>query len=240
MIIALVDDSSTDLETLYGHLCRYCNENRVHSHIEKFTDELCFLKSMEKTTYNLVFLDIYLQHTTGIQIAKKIQELDSRCQIIFTTNSTEHAIKAFRLHVLDYLVKPYTYTCLRDTMEHYEVVADKFKHYIELKEGRRQTRILVSDIIYTDYHNHYIQVHTNSCVIRSYMSFNDLLPLLSPYPQFLWCYRNCMINMDYVDYYDSKDFALKNGERLPISKARKQEIIQTYSDYIFDNANGGV
>ena len=42
--------------------------------------------------YSLVFLDIYMKHTTGIQLARKIQEIDSRCQIVFTTNSTELGI----------------------------------------------------------------------------------------------------------------------------------------------------
>lgn len=240
MTIALIDDSANDLETLYEYVCRYCRENKIHSHIEKFTNELLFLNSMEKVTYNLVFLDIYLKRATGIQIAKKIQEQDGKCQIVFTTNSTEHAVKAFSLHALDYLVKPYAYERLKDTMEHYEAVADKFSHYIELKEGRRYTRILLSDIIYTDYHNHYIQVHTTSCVIRSYMSFSEFLPMLSPYPQFLWCYRNCTVNMDHVERFDNKEFTLDNNERMPISKARRQEIMQTYSNYIFDEANGGM
>jgi len=240
MTIALVDDSLIDIETLHGHLCRYCQENNIHMHIEKFTDETLFFKSMENISYNLVFLDIYLSRSMGTTVAKKIQEQDPKCQIIFTTGSPEHAVNAFRLHALDYLVKPYTYAHLEDAMQHFESVAEKFSHYIKLKEGRRYTHVLISDIIYTDYYNHYIQVHTNSCVIRSYMSFNDFLPMLTPYPQFLWCYRNCMVNMDYVEFFDTKDFTLKNGERIPIAKARKQEIIQAYSDYIFANASGGI
>lgn len=239
MTFALVDDSNTDIEILYQHLCHYCQTRKVHMHIEKFTDEIAFLKSMRNTRYNLVFLDIYMKKATGIQIAKKIQETDPKCQIIFTTTSTEHAVKAFRLHALDYLVKPYNYSHLQDALDRYEKMASKFAHYIELKEGRHYTRIFVTDIIYTDYYNHYIQVHTDSCVIRSYMSFNDFLPILEPYPQFLWCYRNCMVNMDYIESFDGKDFILKNGESFPIARNRKQEILQDYANYMFDYVNKG-
>ena len=101
------------------------------------------------------------------------------------------------------------------------------------------TRILITDIIYVDYHNHYIQVHTDSRVIRSYMSFGEFSPMLSPYRQFLWCYRNCMVNMDYVDTWEDHDFILKNGERLPIFKSQRKEILQAYANYIFDYVNGG-
>lgn len=240
MTLALIDDSSADIKILYDYISQYCQENHIHIHIKKFTDETSFLKSMYTTTYNLVFLDIYLEHTTGIQVAGKIKETDPKCQIIFTTNSTEHAVKAFRLHALDYLVKPYSYAHLKDAMDRFENIAAKFSHYIELKEGRHYTRILISDIIYTDYSNHYIQVHTKSCVIRSYMSFNDFSPMLSSFPQFLWCYRNCLVNMDFVESVDDKDFILKNKERIPIARARKQEILQSYANYVFDHANGGI
>ena len=108
-----------------------------------------------------------------------------------------------------------------------------------MKEGYLMTRILVTDIMYVDYHNHYIQIHTSTCQIRSYMSFGEFAPMLDPYPQFLWCYRNCMVNMDYIESFDSSDFILNTGERLPIAKARKQEITQAYANYIFDYVNGG-
>lgn len=239
MTIALIDDSANDIEFLFNYICRYCQERKIHAHIEKFTNEIAFLREAKHTSYDLVFLDIYMQQASGIQIAVKLREAHPKCQIIFTTASKEYAINAFRLHALDYLVKPYTYEMLSDAISRYEQIASKFAHYIELKEGRHYTRVLISDIIYTDYHNHYIQVHTASCMIRSYMSFDDFAPMLEPYQQFLWCYRNCMVNMDYIESFDDKDFLLNNGERLPIAKARKQEIIQTYANYIFDYVNGG-
>ena len=239
MTTALVDDSSRDIELLYNDLSRYCDEHKVHMSIEKFTDEGSFLKSLQHTAYHLVFLDIYMGDTTGIQIAGKIRKADPKCQIIFITTSMEHAVRAYRVHALDYLVKPYSYADLEDALSRFEQVAFRFAHYIELKEGRYRTRILVSDIIYTDYSNHYIQVHTPSCMIRSYMSFDTFFPLLSPYANFLWCCRNCMVNMDYIESFDQKQFRLKNGKSLAIAAARRKEIIQVYADYIFDHRSKG-
>ena len=239
MVIALIDDSAADIETLFNYVCRYCKERKIHAHIEKFTNELAFLRSAKHTFYDLIFLDIYMKQTSGIQLAVKLREMHPKSQIIFTTVSKEYAVNAFRLRALDYLVKPYTYEMLSDAVSRFEEIASKFTHYIELKEGRHYTRVLISDIIYTDYHNHYIQVHTDSCMIRSYMPFDEFAPMLEPYPQFLWCYRNCMVNMDYIDSFDDKDFILNNGERVPIAKARKQEIVQSYANYVFDYVNGG-
>ena len=239
MTIAIVDDSSKDISLLYEYICRYCNEHKVHAQVKEFTSEGVFLRSLKTEKYSLVFLDIFMQGLNGIQIAKEIKKLNSKCQIIFSTTSRDYAVKAFRLHALDYLVKPYTYSQLEDALNRFEAAAAKFAHYIELKEGRYQTRVLITDIMYVDYHNHYIQVHTPSSVIRSYMSFGEFAPMLSPYGQFLWCYRNCMVNMDYVESWDDNDFILKNEERIPIFKSQRREIIQAYANYIFDYVNGG-
>ena len=239
MTIAIVDDSSKDIALLYEYLCRYCNEHKIHTSIKTFTSERAFLDAFKTEKHDLIFLDIFMQDLNGIQIAKADKKLHPRCQIIFSTSSREHAIKAFRLHALDYLLKPYTYARLEDALNCYEHAAAKFTHYIELKEGRFQTRILITDIMYVDYHNHYIQVHTPLKVVRSYMSFGDFSPMLSAYGQFLWCYRNCMVNMDYVDSWEDSDFILKNGEHLPIIKSQRKQIIQTYANYIFDYVNGG-
>lgn len=240
MTIAIMDDSTQDIKTLYEHISRYCKEHKTHMQIKSFTNEAALLQSLKSEKYSLVFLDIYMQESSGIQTAKKLRKLCPKCQIIFCTNSSEHAVKAFRLHALDYLTKPYTYAQLEDALNHYESIAERFAHYIELKEGRYQTRVLITDIMYADYRNHYIQVHTTSSVIRSYMSFGNFSPMLAPYGQFLWCYRNCMVNMDYVDSWDDTHFILKNGENIPIFKTCKREIIQAYANYVFEYVNGGV
>ena len=235
MTIAIIDDSSEDISLLYEYISRYCNERKVHASVRAFTKEREFLSAFKTERYDLIFM----QDLDGMQIAKAIKKLNPGCQIIFSTSSQEHAVKAFGIHALDYLLKPYTYARLEDALDCYENTAAKFTHYIELKEGRFQTRIFVTDIIYVDYHNHYTQVHTPQRLIRTYMPFGDFSPLLSPYRQFLWCCRNCMVNMDFVDSWEGNDFILKNGERLPIFKSQRRQIIQTYANYVFDYVNGG-
>ncbi len=240
MTIALVDDSGSDIERLHKDLSRYCHEHHVYMNIDRFTEGTAFLKAMRHTAYDLVFLDIYMGDTTGISVAERIRKADPKCQVIFITVSTEHAVSAYRIHALDYLVKPYRYEDLEDAMERFEETAGRFARYIELKEGRYYTRVRISDIVYTDYSNHYIQVHTTSCVVRSYMSFEAFFPMLAPYSNFLLCCRNCMVNMDYIESFGQKEFLLKSGERIPISAARRRETVQRYADYIFDYNSKGV
>ena len=240
MTVAIVDDLNKDIETLQKNIERYCQEKKIHMNVQPFTSEASFLLSLDNTEYSLVFLDIYMEKETGLRLAQHIRKRLPKCQIVFTTASKEHALEAFRVRALDYLVKPYTYEELSEALNRFQETSCKFVHYIEVKEGRYQTRILVDDILYTDYSNHYIQIHTTTCVVRTYMSFADFAPMLETYPQFLWCYRNCMVNMDHIEAMEDRDFIMENKERVPISKARKNEVTQAYADYLFDSLNGGM
>lgn len=241
MRIAIIEDSSADAALLFSNIERYCQTNNVHMQVDQFETGYSFLSACKRFVYDLAFLDIFLEGDTrtGLEAASRLREYYPQCQFIFTTTSREHAIEAFRLHALDYLVKPYGYSDFEDSMKRFSNNFRQFEHYITLKEGRQQTRVLLKDILYTDYHNHYIQVHTSSNVIRSYMSFGEFAPLLEPYPEFLWCYRNCLVNINYIVTVDENDFVLENGERLPLSRMRKNEIIQEYADYVFEHVSRG-
>ena len=54
---------------------------------------------------DLVFLDVQMPGMTGFDVLTHLEELP---QIIFSTAYDKYAIKAFEVHAVDYLLKPYT------------------------------------------------------------------------------------------------------------------------------------
>lgn len=240
MNVAVVDDNKTDQNELTGYLTKYCNENQFHCQIYTYQNGPDFLASLGRESFDLIFLDIYMNGENGIQIAEKIRLHNPDVLIIFSTTSRSHAVEGFRVRAFDYLVKPYTYDRFEETMNHCSQALTKHAHYIEVKEGRFYTKVLLDDIIYVDYYNHYIQIHTRSRMIRSYMPFSEFAPMLTCYPQFLTCYRNCLVNMDKIEIQDGKEFIMVTGERVPISRGMKNEVRQAYADYVFNCVSGGL
>lgn len=233
MNIAIVDDFVQDCQILVDFLHDYCQKNSVLANIDIFYDGESILEGITKQSYDIIFLDIYMSGMDGMETAQKIRELDSICLIVFSTSSDRHAVKSFRVRAFDYLVKPYGYDQFEEVMSLCEQALLKKARYIEIKEGRSFTNIFLRDIIYADYYNHYVQIHTKQRVVKSYMPFRTFSEILSPYPQFLYCYRNCIVNMDEVASLDDRDFILHNNERVPISRAQRAEIRRAYSDYAF-------
>lgn len=208
--------------------------------IDTYTSGEAFLENWPSKSYDLVFLDILMEGISGIEVARKIRETDSECLLIFISSSKEYALQGFGVRAFDYLLKPLSEERFQKTMDLCQNELAKHIRYIEVKESRTLVKIPLNEIIYTDYYNHYIQIHTAARLIRSYQQFDVFSPLLLCYPQFLCCYRNCIVNMDHVDSVDKHDFVMENGERVPITRGNRNSIYQQYADYQFLKINGGI
>ena len=240
MNIAIIEDSGQELSLLERCLQSYLSSRQVYRVIDTYTSGEAFLENWPSKSYDLVFLDILMEGISGIEVARKIRETDSECLLIFISSSKEYALQGFEVRAFDYLLKPLSEERFQKTMDLCQNELAKHIRYIEVKESRTLVKIPLNEIIYTDYYNHYIQIHTAARLIRSYQQFDVFSPLLLCYPQFLCCYRNCIVNMDHVDSVDKHDFVMENGERVPITRGNRNSIYKQYADYQFLKINGGI
>ena len=240
MKIAIIEYSGQELSLLERCLQSYLSSRQVYRVIDTYTSGESFLENCPSKSYDLVFLDILMEGISGIEVARKIRETDSECLLIFISSSKEYALQGFEVRAFDYLLKPLSEERFQKTMDLCQNELAKHIRYIEVKESRTLVKIPLNEIIYTDYYNHYIQIHTAARLIRSYQQFDVFSPLLLCYPQFLCCYRNCIVNMDHVDSVDKHDFVMENGERVPITRGNRNSIYQQYADYQFLKINGGI
>lgn len=241
MRIAIVDDLLADRQLLAGYIQHYFDtEESLHTaQITSFKSGTAFLSAFHKGLFDVIFLDIFMPEMDGMETARKIREIDSHCLLIFSSVSSAHAVESFGVRAFHYLLKPYDYERFREVFtlcRQSVVLQDPF---IEVKESRIQVKVLLREIIYVDYSNHYIQIHTRSRLVKSYMPFRAFADMLLVYPQFLYCYRNCIVNMDAVDRMIEKDFLMCNGERIPIARKNWIAVKQRFSDYTFEKLGRG-
>lgn len=240
MNIAIIDDSIEEARQLSGYIFTYFSDICVVQKTTIYSTAEEFLSEWTPGEYQLAFVDIYLGgNASGIHIAKTIRHEDSRCSVIFTTSSPDFAMKGYELHVSDYLIKPILFETFKNTIDYLCRSIETHRTYIEVKESRLMVKILLDDIYYTDYSNHYIQIHTKLRMYRTYMRFDEFSAILLRHKRFLCCYRNCIINMDKVTSLDKNEVELCTGIRLPIMRSQKMLIHQQYADYQFGRLNGG-
>lgn len=238
MHIAILDDVAEDRAALRNLVQRFLDEHALSAQIQEYETGEDVLKECAVKRFDIMFLDIFMNGKNGMEIAKQIRQNDKECILIFTTTSPDFAIEGYQVKASDYLLKPISYEKIHATLSNLSLEKCQAKSYIEIKEGRVMVKVPLRSILFTDYYNHYIQIHTAKHVYRTYLSFAEFEKMLEGYPQFISCYRNIMVNLDYVDSVDSKDFLLKDGCHIPIAKPRRQEIRQIFADYLFKKIDG--
>ncbi|WP_458124680.1 response regulator [Paenibacillus sp. Z3-2] len=75
---------------------------------------------IERHLPEIVFMDIQMPGMNGIEATERIHEVSPETEVIFTTAHNEHALTAYGLEVLDYIMKPVTRDRLEKTMKIYQ------------------------------------------------------------------------------------------------------------------------
>lgn len=109
MKIAIVDDLELDAEQLSHLILSYMKEHRIPAAVpEIFSNGETFLASFTAGSFDIVFLDIYMDGLSGMETARKIRALDASCRIVFVTTSPDFAVDSYDVNAAFYLLKPVT------------------------------------------------------------------------------------------------------------------------------------
>jgi DNA-binding LytR/AlgR family response regulator len=94
-------------------------------------DGLEVLELIEQEPIDIAFLDINMPELDGLEIAAALLELPNSPAIVFATAYDEHALEAFELAAVDYVVKPFDERRLAQTVARLkEMVADQKEQQI--------------------------------------------------------------------------------------------------------------
>jgi DNA-binding LytR/AlgR family response regulator len=101
---ALIVDDEAPARAELRYLLEEFNHVQVVGEATNGEEALLLLRSL---SYDLVLLDIRMPGGTGLQVASALRELPHPPKVIFTTAYPDHAVEAFDLEAVDYLVKPF-------------------------------------------------------------------------------------------------------------------------------------
>lgn len=241
MDIAICEDLETDRQALLHMIKKYCNDYNLEIGLSTYNNGNDLLSSFASGKFKLIFLDIYLNNDdlTGIEIAKQIRIHDQECIIIFMTTSKDHALDAFEVDAMQYLVKPLDYDKIKHIFDKMQKLFSENMRYIEVPSNGLSVKILLKDIYYIEVYNKTCLIHTSLDTIKTYTPLSKLWELLDG-SSFLKCHRSYIVNMFYIDDILQNDLLLKNGDKIPISKEAYSDIKQTYSDYFFEKIRNDV
>lgn len=197
---------------------------------------------------DLLFLDVQMPKLTGFDVLELMERENTA--VIFVTAYDQYAMKAFDVHAVDYLLKPYSRERFEAALERAksqkapkqvdasELAAaarptGQYAERIVVKDGTKVTLIPVTKLDYAEATDDYVTLVSEGKKHLKQQTISGLELALDP-AQFVRIHRSYLVNLERVvriEPYgkDSKVAILANGARLPVSKAglgRLKELLE--------------
>ena len=184
--------------------------------------------------FDIVFLDIQMEGTDGIETAKRLRQRDEDTILIFITGIREYVFEAFDVAAFHYLLKPIEVDKFREVFRRagreLEKRKSKRRETVFIKTRNRSFSLEKDSILYIESRGKKVEIHTTGETIEAYASMNEMEGQLGG--GFFRCHRGYLVNMAYVAEYDSGSIALNNGGDVYLAKEKYGEFVKAYMRYL--------
>lgn len=202
----------------------------------------CARTALDNRGIDVILLDIQMPAESGLALAREISRLPEPPLIIFVTAYGEHAIEAFEVHALDYLLKPLDDARLAQAVERAtamlrqrqrEAYGAAVRDYVDAGDGQRTEhvnvrsvgrieRILVDEILWLESAGNYVELHLASRTVLHRITLNRLEALL-PAEAFLRVHRSAIVRRDQIVSLETNGegsyrLTLRCGGAVPVSE----------------------
>lgn len=231
--ISVVEDDFDARNTIVSALNEYSKSHNLLFQIMVFDNADNFIATY-KNDVDIIFMDIELPGTNGMDATKIIRKKDQKAIIVFVTNMASYAVEGYQVNALDFILKPLDKSTfdmkMNRIMEKAKLNQDVF---ISITYNHQIVLINISELIYVEVVDHYLYFHltNNEYKIRGSLNSyeNDLAR-----KGFLRCNNYAIVNPFYIIGINQDNVIIKNG-KISISRQRKKAFLESLANYLGRN-----
>jgi two-component system, LytTR family, response regulator len=223
----ILDDEDVDRLMVLSFTKRFPNLE-ICGIFESADEALVFL---EKESVDILFLDIDMPNTNGLEFRQKTLETPV---CIYITGHSQHAVESFELETLDFIVKPLKFERFEKAMLRVEQFmemkqkAELFemsfgKDSISIKDGNEQINIKLSEILYLQALKDYTFIVTSK---KKHCIWSNIGTVLKQemFQQFIRIHRSYAVQKQFIERKTALKIFLNNGLEIPIGRSYKDNL----------------
>ncbi|MEM6347200.1 MAG: LytTR family DNA-binding domain-containing protein [Bacteroidota bacterium] len=216
------------------------------AHLEllgKFSNPLEALSKLRVESVDLIFLDIQMPTMTGIEFLKTLTHSPA---IIFTTAYDEYALEGYQLSVIDYLLKPFSFTrFVQAVNKAIELIELKYQaqnqasppipttsqsslEYLLINADHKLHRLHLKDILYIQSMKEYVSYFSEHGKIMALGSLKALEEKLPP-TDFMRIHKSYIVAKNRVNSLQGNQLILRDIT-LPIGGSYRKEVMAKLFD----------
>lgn len=232
--IAICDDEPAELDKLENMLASYGRQHmECDFSVERFlsADEMLCRISEKGYTPDLLLLDIYMQGRLGIEAARELRDMGKRCEICFLTSSKEHALEAFGVNAVQYLLKPVSDEDLFPVLDRFIENMGKQEKYILLKDCGIK-RVELRDIAYCEAQKKRQCIYlADGTELFQNLTMAKIYEMLSVCREFVKVGASYIVNLEHIDKLSAQEALMDNGNTIYLPRGSYTGLREQYFDY---------
>lgn len=236
--IAVCDDDIKMLEEVKQILTDYCKTKRLAFKISAYCDGTDLLASEEN--FSIIFLDIEMQRSNGIEVAQRIRQMDMNVPIVYITSYIDYWRRAYKVHAFDFITKPFKPEELYKVMKDYlAALDDASEETITLPTDDGVVCFKMNDIYYFMFEaKKKVYAHTADGQVLVRENLTDIYNMLNK-ERFYQIRRDCVLNLKYVQKIQNEFvIIMMNGDMLPLAQKKKDEFVRKLSNVFVETLKG--
>ena len=237
--IAVCDDDIKMLGEVKQILTDYCKAKKLAFKISAYCDGTDLLASEE--SFSVIFLDIEMQQSNGIEVAQKIRRMDMNVPIVYITSYIDYWRRAYKVHAFDFITKPFKPEDLYKVMKDYlAALDDASEETITLPTDDGVVCFKMNDIYYFMFEaKKKVYVHTADGRVLVRENITDIYYNILNKERFYQTRRDCVLNLKYVQKIQNEFvIIMKNGDMLPLAQKKKDEFVRKLSNVFVETLKG--
>jgi two-component system, LytTR family, response regulator LytT len=229
--VLLVDDEYLALNLLEQFISQLSDMEIIG----KVKSPIQALEMLQNEPVDILFLDIQMPVLSGTNLLKTLQHPPAT---IFTTAYSEHAIEAFDLNAVDYLLKPFSFERFlqsvnkakafmnkKETPSVFEPSQTEQKEFLTMKVDGKIEKITIKDIVYIEGLKEYIKIVTPTRNYVTLESMKNMEETLAPH-DFVRAHKSYIVSKKRVQSLEGNMLDLGAKIKIPISRERKEEVVK--------------
>jgi two-component system response regulator LytT len=233
--VIAIDDEPLALQLVTG----YIKKTPGLKLVGEFDNPIDATEFLRDTKVDLIFVDIQMPDLSGIEFTRLMEKGP---KVIFTTAFEKYALEGYKLEIVDYLLKPFSYEefltavqkvqKLKNLEQRAVIKVDVNQEFLFLKSDYKIKRINFNDILYVEGLKDYVKVYTRnqSKPILSLTSLKSLEAKL-PADKFMRVHRSFIVNLEKIDTIERSRIVF-GKEYIPVSDQYRSKF-QEYLDKNF-------
>ncbi len=230
--IGICDDEKDTCAQIADMVYEYGRKENVEIMVSVWnTGEALYQDLADKKPIDLLFLDIELVSTSGIQIGKRIRnELENPdISIAYISSKSSYALELFKIHPIDFLIKPVSAQDIWDTIDEALRLYHRGNTVFEYKANGYSCRLPHKYIIYFYSENKKINMVTKDSTVQFTGKIKDIIVIL---PEcFIQIHQSYIINMNYISECSYETVKMSGGVELNISQPYRKMVRKSIMDY---------